>query len=477
MVTLERPHRLLLPVILAGFFIYGFDGNVVNVAIPALRRELRAGPAALELVVGGYVFTYAMGVVTGGRLGDLFGRRAPFLYGMAGFVVASVLCGLAQTPGQLVGARLLQGFTASVMVPQVLALITATFPAAERPRALVWFAVTGGISGICGQVLGGLLIVADLFGLGWRAIFFVNVPVGALVLVFAARLLPRAETGNRPGLDLVGVAGISGSLALALVPLILGREAGWPVWAWVSMAASVPAMAAALAWERRLTRAGGRPLLDLALFRSPSFNAGLAINAAFMVFFAGFIFVLSLLLQAGLGLSPLRAGLAFAPLAVLAMAASLGGRRLVARYGLRTLTAGCSISALSVLMIAVTLRAGASTPWLVVGMSVMGLGNGLILPSLIAAPLAGVRPAQAGVAAGMLSTTQQFAGVTGVAVLGTAFFTRLGDAPARADYAAAAGLAAWITLGVTVAMTALVFALKRAEAPRAVEDSPVPERV
>ncbi len=471
----DRNPRLMLPVILAGYFMYGFDGNVVNVAIPALQRDLRAGPGALELVVGGYVFAYATGLVTGGRLGDLFGHRRPFLIGMAGFVAASVLCGLARTPGELVGARLVQGFAAAVMVPQVLALITATFPAATRSRALTWFAVTGGISGICGQVLGGLLLVADVFGLGWRAIFFVNVPVGAVVLAAAALLLPRTEPGRRAGLDPLGVAGISGSLALALAPLVLGRETGRPLWTWVSLAASVPVMAAALAWERRLARSGGRPLLELDLFRDRAFTAGLAINAAFMAFFFGFIFVTSLLLQAGLGLSALRAGLAFAPMAVLAMAAALTGRRLAARHGLRVLAAGCAITALSVFAMAVDLRVEGgqvTAATLMVCLGLMGLGNGLILPALIGAPLAGVRPAEAGAAAGMLSTAQQFAGVTGVAVLGTVFFSRLGGAHDRAGYAAAAEAATWITLGITLAMTALVPVLRRA--PQVVQ--PVLER-
>lgn len=450
---------LILPVIMAAFFMYGFDGSVVNVAIPSLQHELHAGQAALELVVGGYVFGYATGVVTGGRLGDLFGYRRMFLVGMAGFTVASALCALARNPAELVGARLLQGLTAAVMVPQVLALITATFPAGERPRALSWYGVTGGLSGICGQVLGGLLLVADVFGLGWRTIFLVNLPVGLIVLAFAQRVLPRTGTGRRPSLDLVGVLAISGSLALALVPLALGRDLGWPVWAWVLLVASVPAMTAAMLWERRLFSSGGQPLLDVTLFGNRVFTVGLALNAAFMLFFTSSIFVLSLLLQNGIGLSALRAGLCFAPMAALAMGASLGGRRLANRFGIQVLTLGCAITALSVLVGAVALEilgGRITTGWMVISLALMGLGNGLILPSLVGAPLAGVRPAQAGVASGMLSTTQQFASVTGVAVIGALFFTTLGSNPSRADYAAAADLALWVALGIVVMMIVLV---------------------
>jgi EmrB/QacA subfamily drug resistance transporter len=467
MTDTDNRRWLMLPVIMAAFFMYGFDGNVVNVAIPSLQHELHAGPAALELIVGGYVFAYAAGLVTGGRLGDLFGYRRMFLVGMAAFTVASALCALAANPAELVGARLLQGLTAAAMVPQVLALVTATFPADERARALSWYGVTGGLSGICGQVLGGLILVANVFDLGWRTIFLVNVPIGLIVLGFAVRLLPKATAGRRPGLDMVGVLGISGSLALALVPLVLGRDLGWPVWAWVLLVASVPAMTLAILWERRLARGGGQPLLDVALFASRIFNAGLAINAAFMLFFTSTIFVLSLVLQDGLGLSALRAGLAFAPMALLAMAASLGGRRLVARYGLRVLTAGCVISGLSVLLAALSLQVlggRISVPWLVISLALMGFGNGLILPSLVGAPLAGVRPAQAGVASGMLATTQQFASVTGVAVVGALFFTVLGSHPGRADYASAAEVAAWIAVGVIVVMIVLVQVLARATA-------------
>ncbi|MGW2382410.1 MFS transporter [Streptomyces sp. NPDC001658] len=468
----DRRNWRMLPVILAAFFMYGFDGNVVNVTIPSLQADLNAGQAALELIVGGYVFAYAAGLVLGGRLGDLFGYRRMFLAGMASFTVASVLCGLAQNPTQLVVFRMLQGLTAAGMVPQVLALITSTFPVEQRPRALAWFGVTGGLSGICGQVLGGLLLVSDVFGLGWRVIFFVNVPVGIVVIALALRLLPTATSGRRPGLDGIGVLGISGSLALALVPLILGREHGWPVWAWVLLVASVPAMTAALWWERRVARTGGQPLLDLTLFRSKVFNAGLAINAAFMAFFTSYVFVLSLLLQTGLGFSALHAGLIFAPTAVLAMVASLKGKGLVAKYGLQILTIGSLITAVSVLVTAVGLQAqggGITQPVLLVSTALMGIGNGLILPSLIGAPMAGVKPAQAGIASGMLSTTQQFASVTGVAVLGAIFFAKLGDGTGADAYASATELAAWVALGVILVMTALVTVLARAAAASAAE--------
>jgi EmrB/QacA subfamily drug resistance transporter len=466
----------MLPVILTATFMASFDYMVVNVAAPSLARDLNAGPAALELVIGGYAFTYASGLVTGGRLGDLFGYKTMFVLGMASFTVASALCGLAGTSGQLVGARLLQGLTAAAMVPQVLALITAGFPVPERPRALSWFGVVLGLGGIAGQVIGGLLMDADVLGLGWRAIFLVNVPIGVIAAGLALRWLPGGRAERRPRLDPLGVIGISGSLALALVPLALGRSAGWPAWTWISLAGSVPAIAATLAWERRLTRRGGQPLLDLSLFGSRSFTVGLAINVAFMASFSSLMLALTLLLQNGLALSPLRAGLTFGPMAVVAMIISIAGRTLVARYGMRVLVAGSAISGLGTLGLAVSLHAagsGVNAGWLMVPLSLVGLGNGLTLPSLIGVVLVGVRPTQAGAASGVLTTTQQFSGAAGIAVLGAVFFSVLGSRTGRGDFANAAEVTLWLDLVLIAATTGLVALLPRSAqlAPRQTQAS------
>ncbi|MET8627196.1 MFS transporter [Kitasatospora sp. NPDC004669] len=472
----SRPLRVpLLPVILAAFFMYGFDGNVVNVALPAIRTDLGAGQAALELVVAGYVFSYATGLVLGGRLGDILGHRRMFLSGMAAFTLASVLCGLAQSPAQLVLARMFQGLTAAAMVPQVLALITTAVPAEGRPRALAWFGVTGGLSGVCGQLLGGVLLDGDLLGLGWRAVFLVNLPVGLIVLAVAAAVLPRTTTGRRPALDGIGVLAVSGSLALALVPLVLGREAGWPFWAWAMLAAAVPAFLAALRWESRLAARGGQPLLDPELFRGRVFRTGLAVNAAFMAFFTGFVFVISLTVQTGFGYSPLRSGLVFTPMAVLAMASSLTGKRLLPRYGLRVPVAGGVITALSLLLTALALQTGGerhALPVLLATMGLMGIGNGLVLPSLIGAPMAGITPERAGTASGTLSTTQQFAAVTGVATIGGTYFAVLD----HHTHATAAAAATWLALAAVLAMIALTVRLSRATKAPAPTPAPAAAR-
>ncbi|WP_344270521.1 MFS transporter [Actinomadura napierensis] len=462
--------RLVLPVILSATFMVSFDYMVVNVATPSLQRDLHAGPIALELVIAGYAFTYASGMVTGGRLGDLFGHRRLFLFGMAAFTAASLLCGLAQSPGQLVAARLLQGLTGAAMVPQVLALITSAFPAEERPRAMAWYGVVLGGGGIAGQVGGGLLLQADLFGLGWRTIFLVNVPVGAAALVLAARSLPGTRSGRRPRLDPAGAAGISGALALALVPLALGREQGWPAWTWISLAASVPVMAATLLWERRLARTGGEPLLDLGLFRARSFDLGLAINVAFLASFGSMNVVLTMLLQGGLRLTPLEAGLEFGPMALLTMVASLFGRPLVARFGAGVLVCGTVVTALGVLALAAQLHVlggDVTAAGLLVPLGLVGLGGGLTLPSVIGAVMSGIRPAEAGAASGVLSTAQQFSGATGVAVLGAIFFGALGAHPGRAAFASAAETAIWADFGLTLVTVVLALLFLRPAAPAA----------
>jgi MFS family permease len=479
----DRSRWLVLPVVLSATFLYAFDANVVNVALPSLQRHLHAGSAALELVVGGYAFSYAAGLVTGGRLGDLFGYRRLFMAGMAAFTAVSVLCGLAQGPGELVAARLAQGLAAAAMVPQVLALITVTFSPAERTRALTWFGVVAGLSSVAGQVLGGLLLDANVLGLGWRPLFFVNVPVGAVVLAFAWRLLPRLVTGRRPPLDPAGAAGISGALALALVPLTLGHSAGWPAWTWIMLAASVPVMAATVRYELRVAAGGGVPLIDLSLFRSPGFSAGMGIAVAFMAFFTSSLFVTSLLLQTGLGLTPLQAGLAFGPFCLAAVITAILGGRLIGRYGARAvIRAGCGISAAGTALLAIALAAEGGTVsagWLVGGLGIVGAGNSMILTAYLGASLAAIRPDQAGAASGTLNTIQQFAGVAGLAAIGAVFFALLGPRPGAVQYARATEMVLWTGLGLIAVMAAFTTLLpspgqsrRAAVTPQAAEAEP-----
>jgi EmrB/QacA subfamily drug resistance transporter len=413
-------HWLMLPVVLIAQFMVGFDLWSVNVAAPSMQKDLHVSDAALQLIVGGYAFMYASGMVTGGRLGDLFGYKRMFMVGVLGFAVVSLLCGLSGNEGELVVARLAQGLTGAVMVPQVLALITASYPPAERARALGWFGVTMGLAFVLGQVLGGALVEAA----GWRSIFLVNVPVGVLALIATARVVPHVLSERRPKLDPIGAIGVSAGIALILVPLTLGHDEGWPTWTWVAMALSLPVLAITLLWERHHKE----PLIDLSLFAERAFSAGLVVTFGVVLMFGSFMYVLALLLQEGLGNSPLRAGLMAVPLAVVFTAASILSPRVSARFGPRAITAGVFVAALGVLGLAFTgLRYGGHlNGWdLAPATMLIGAGQGTVLPSLIGAVLAHVSPGRAGSAAGLLTTSQQFGAAAGIAIIGAIFYASL----------------------------------------------------
>ena len=432
----EFPQRwLALPVVLLATFMAQFDLYVVNVALPVLQHDLHAGDAELQLIVGGYAFVYAAGLITAGRLGDRIGHRRMFLIGMAAFGLASLWCGLAQGPTDLVVARLVQGLTAAAMVPQVLALISLIFAPNERARALSIFGVVIGVGSVAGQVLGGVILNADLLGLSWRPIFLVNVPIALIGVIAGGLLLPKHEAVAHPRFDLLGAVGIPAGLALVLVPLTVGRDVGWPWWTWASLTLAVIVLAATLQWERRLADAGGAPVFDPALFRERAFSRGLGLSIAIFGSFFSFVFALSLLLQNGIGLSPLEAGLSFAPLGIAFAVASLIVRGFVGRFGARLVVVGTVVAALGLLAI-VALLANTSAPtvaMLMGPMIVIGLGNGTAVPILIGVVIQSVREG-AGMVSGILTTAQQFASALGIAAIGAVFFAVLGNGGTLADY-------------------------------------------
>ncbi|MEV7193728.1 MFS transporter [Streptomyces sp. NPDC093510] len=459
---------LVLGVLLSAMFIVQFDFFVVNVAAPSLESDLDASAGMLELVVGGYAFAFASGMITGGRLGDIYGHRRLFVIGMTAFGLSSLLCGITATPGQLVAARLVQGAAGALMVPQVLAVITAHFPAAAKPRALAGYGMASGLGSIAGQVLGGGLLELHLFVPGWRLIFLINVPVCAVAAVLAARHLPAPASAPGPrgnvGLDPAGAAGVSLALVLVLLPLSLGRTEGWPAWSWICLGAALPVAVGTLLWERALTRGPGSPVLDLTLFRSSSFSSGMIAGIAFQLYFGSFMFTLTMLLQSGLDLGPLGAGLVFAPMGVLFAGSSLLGRRLADRFGAKVLIAGSAVTGAGLLLLAVLLHHSGQdvgVPLVVACLCLVGFGNGLVLPALIGAALVKVRPEKAGAASGVLTTTQQFASSAGVALVGATFFALLGEKPSAPDYARAMTSSALIDLVLVVAVMCMCWVIKR----------------
>jgi EmrB/QacA subfamily drug resistance transporter len=415
-----------LVTLLVGIFLPMVDFFIVNVALPTMQRDLHASTALLELVVSGYATAYAVLLVLGGRLGDGFGRKRMFLVGMAAFTVASLLCGLAPSAGALVLARVVQGAAAAMMVPQTLSTIQATGDPASRSRAIGWLGATGGLAAVAGQVLGGLLVSANLDGTGWRAIFFVNIPVGVAGLVLASRLVPETRAPLRAHIDVVGTALLAVTLVAVLVPLTQGRALGWPWWSWLLLAVAPVAAAGLAAQERRVERAGRSALIPPSVLRHVSMRRGLALALPFFATFGAFMFVYALITQGYFGYSPLRAGLTLAPMAVAFLAASLATTRLVARYGRRVIGAGGLIQLAGLIVLGVTLVATWPQPTalqLLPGLTVMGVGQGLVMSPLFRVVLSDVPPEIAGAGSGVLTTTQQTSLALGVAVLGTLFVT------------------------------------------------------
>jgi EmrB/QacA subfamily drug resistance transporter len=458
----------MLTLLMSAMVMAQFDFFVVNVAAPDLQHDLHASEGALQLIVGGYAFAYGGSMITGGRLGDLFGHRRLFVQGTLGFAITSMLCALAAGPGQLVAARVAQGFTGALMIPQILGLVTATFPPDQRGRSLSWYSAAAGLGSIAGQVLGGLLVQADIAGLGWRVIFLVNVPVGAVVSPLAARVLPERSERRPASLDPLGAVGVAVALSLVLVPLTVGRTQGWPTWTWLSLGAAVPAGAAALAWERWLARRGATPMLELSLLRLRSFAGGLTAAAFYMLSFASLMFALTLVLQRGLGLDPLEAGLVFAPMGVSFAAAALAVRERARRRGAEIAIAGSLLAVAGLGMLVACLAAGGdATPpaWIALALLVAGAGNGLVHPSILGLALRSVPADHAGAGSGMVVTAQQLAGSVGVAGLGAVFYAAL-HASARPDrYATAMQWTAGLCLLAMLAFAAIVAAVGRQPEP------------
>lgn len=442
-----------LPTVLTGVFVAILDFFIVNVAIPTMQRDLRAGPAAVEWVVAGYALAYGSGLVLGGRLGDVFGRRRMFALGLALFTLASVACGLAPDAGSLVVARVVQGAAAAVLAPQVLAVIRTAYSGAAQARAVNAYALTMGLAAVFGQLAGGLLIQADLFGLGWRACFLINLPIGVVALAATWRVIPESRAAGAVRLDLGGAALVTLALAATLLPLIEGREQGWPVWTWVSFALAVALL---LAYARRRHDS---PLIDLALFRERAVTAGLLTNLAFSMGMAAYFLIFAMYSQEGRGLDALQAGLVFTPIGAGCLAASLAAPRLAARFGRQIIAFGGLTRAVSLAVLLVAVAGNAPIGWLVPVLAVDGAGMGLVLSPIMGTVLSRVAPHHAGGAAGALTTAQQVGGALGVGIIGIVFYSALSGG---VTVAFQHGLVYLIV--ITLAIAALVQWLPRARA-------------
>ncbi|MFK4596347.1 MFS transporter [Streptomyces pristinaespiralis] len=422
----DRRRWIALAIVMTAAFMDLVDVTIVNIAIPSIERDLGASFGAIQWITAGYALAFAAGLITGGRLGDIYGRKRLFLIGITGFTLASALCGFAANEEMLVASRLLQGAAAAMMVPQVLAIVHVTFPAHERGKVFGLFGAIVGLGAVSGPLLGALLTQWNLFGLEWRPIFLINLPVGIAGLILGRKYILESRAPKALKLDLVGVVLVTLGLLMLIYPLTRGRELDWPLWGHLCMAGSLLVFAAFIAYEKYKTRKDGSPLVELSLFKVKSFAAGIAVQLTFGIVMGIFFLVWTLYMQTGLGWSPLKAGVTGVPFSLaVSAAAGMSVQLLVPRFGRKVLQAGAATMAAGLLVyIWEADRYGmAVQPWqMILPLLVMGVGMGLIVAPLTDAVLSEVPREHAGSASGLINTTGQMGTALGLGLVSLVFF-------------------------------------------------------
>jgi EmrB/QacA subfamily drug resistance transporter len=449
-----------LTTLLFGAFLPMLSFFIINVALPAIGSDLHASSGGLQLVVGSYGIANATLLVVGGRLGDGFGRKRLFLIGLTGFTIISLVCAIAPTIGVLLAARVVQGAAAAAMTPQVLATISSLLTGTHRARAMAMFGVAGGLAAALGQILGGVLVSANVFGLGWRAVFLVNVPVGVVAVIAAVKLLPETRAAQRLRVDLTGAGLLALALVLLLLPLTEGRPLGWPAWTWASLAATIPAVGLLGLHQHRSERSGSAPLIPPSVLRLRPMRIGLLLAVGFFTTFGGFMFVFALATQGEAGMTPLQGGLSLLPMAIGFLITSIYGPRLQQRYGAGLIVRGWIIQAVGYAMlgaVALTLWPDVTPLTLAAPMLVAGFGSGLVMVPLIGVVVGQVPPAQAGLGSGILLTSQQTCLALGAATVGTAYLSLAGTSWGQGGALAAVSIA--IT-AISLLMTPVTLQLK-----------------
>lgn len=424
--TTRSMWRLLAIVLLAELMDL-LDSTIVNVAGPSLKASLGASTVGLQWVIGGYALTLGAGLVLGGRLGDRFGRRPLFLVGLAAFAASSLLCALAPDIGLLIAFRLIQGVAAASMLPQGLGLLRDNLTPLQLAKALAVFGPVLGLGGVLGPVLGGALVDWDLFGLGWRLVFLVNIPIGLTSLVLAVRLVPRTPGSRSVRIDVLGAALVAAACALLVLPLNQGQAAGWPWWTWLCLVAAALGFVAFALQQRRAVQRDRTPLVTPSLLRKTTFTAGLAAVALFFGGLIGTQLVLTFFLQIGEGFTAGQAGLGNLPLALgTAVGGGISGGLLAARLGRAVLQAGAVVQLAGVGWLWLALADTHDfTLWQIVpGSVVAGIGAGIVIAAVFNTVLGAVDDDEVGSASGVLSAIQAIGGSVGVAIFSTVFFTR-----------------------------------------------------
>ena len=446
-----------LAVIMCGTFVFILDIFVVNVALPSIQHGLGASPGAIEWVVAGYGLTMAAFLVFGGRLGDRYGRRLWFSAGLALFVASSVLCAVAPDPAFLIAARLAQGLGAALLAPNTLSIMGMTYTGRDQVTAYSVFGIVMAVAATGGQLLGGALVEANIAGLGWRAVFWLNVPIGLVALAVTRRLVPESRAAGPGRLDLPGAALLTAALVAIVLPLVTGRQEGWPAWSWACLAASPVLFFLFAGYLRAVARHGRQPLMDPGIFAVPAFRNGLVVQILFCAQQAAGFLVLALYLQLGRGLTPLGSGGMFVLLAASYVVTSFRAPALTMRLGRRVIFTGALLCAAgNVVLMAAVWHWGTGGPLLALfpGLLLGGAGQGLCVTPLTTVVMSHADGRTAGSVSGALSTAQQVGNAIGIAAIGVVFYGLHG-------YGVAFRWSLAVIVGVLVAMAALTLTLPR----------------
>lgn len=460
-----------LVVLMAGMFMALLDTTIVNVALPTIQQSLDASEATLSWIISGYALAFGIALIPAGRIGDRVGHKWVFFTGLALFTLASLFCGLAQNSIQLVLARVVQGLAGGMFVPAVTAFIQLLFPGPVRGKAFAILGSVIGVSTALGPILGGLIIEAFGDENGWRLVFWVNIPIGIVALLAAARLLPAgAEGGARQGSDHVGLLLLTAGLVALLVPLIEGQDRGWPAWTFVTLAIGVLLILAFALWERREAAGGRNPLVPPHLFSHAAFTGGTILALVYFAAFTSIFFTISLLWQAGLMHTALQSGLVGVPFALGSILGASQSNRLSQRLGRTVLVLGTAMVAVGLIWVWLVLRtedASALSHWdLLVPLAVAGIGNGLFIAPNAQFIVATVDRTEAGAASGVISVMQRVGSAIGIAVIGSILFGTLhitSNDPAAVGQAFtdSAAHAMAVSAALAVLSFLLVFALPR----------------
>ncbi|GAB3788332.1 MFS transporter [Spirosoma horti] len=431
----EPSSWIALLVVLTAPLLSVIDVFIINVAVPAIQKGIHATDGQVQLVIAGYLLGYASFLITGGRTGDRIGRKRTFFWGMLSFTVFSCFCGLSNTAFQLNTMRFLQGISASFMVPQAIAYIQVLFTdPKDRSKAIGYFGITLGIASITGQVLGGYLADKQFIVDGWRLIFFINLPIGLAALWATHAYLPETQKQDQYPLDYSGVAILTLGLFCLIVPLIMGRESGWPWWSFTLLFLSGSMFSYFIIDQQKKRAQGLEPLIDLALFTNKDFDIGLLAAVFHFMMHTSYLLISAVFMQNGLGLSPLVSGLYFVLPGLLFTLSSMAAAKLIIRYGPGVLQAGLVLLMITLLLQVIYFRANVSGFTLFVLQGMYGLGNGLVLPSLLNITLRSVPTRYAGAAAGIYSTSQQTASALGVCIVGGIFYSQLTPSVPNMNY-------------------------------------------